>query len=164
MDKRAKLILLRCHDDSVMVMTMFLKDGYGTLNRKGTKEEIEMTIKKASEMYPPERLPIIGWEEIEDENIVSDRTFRNAWITKGGKKIDHDMNKAREIHREKLRAARVPILEKLDVDYIIADENNNSDEKNRIVKDKQRLRDITKDPRIDAANNIEALKIIGING
>lgn len=69
-----------------------------------------------------------------------------------------DMNKARDIHRGALRAAREPILAELDVAYQRADEMGDTAAKAAIAKEKQRLRDVTNDPRIDSAQTPEELK------
>lgn len=52
-----------------------------------------------------------------------------------------DLNKAKEIHKNNLRAARKPILEKLDIQFQRALETG-ADIKD-IVEQKQALRDIT---------------------
>ena len=95
-----------------------------------------------------------------DEN--TDRSYRNAWKDSGNNKPDHDMDKAKNIHREKLRVLRQPLLDQLDIEYIKADENSDQQKKKDIVKEKQRLRDITGLPEIDAAQTIEDLKKITI--
>jgi len=157
---KQKKLLLRCKDDSVIIMSFVLNNDHD-VNRKGTKEEIEAEIAKASSAFSPERLPIKSWEEIEDSDFVHiDRTFRDAWMTNGKKKIEHDMIKAREIHKDRLRYARTKLLEDLDIEYIRADELNDSKKKQEIIAKKQILRDITKHPGIESAQTIEDLKRI----
>ena len=89
-------------------------------------------------------------------DIPNDRTFRNAWVDNGG--IQVDMPKARDIHRNTMRTARKPKLEALDRAYIRADEANDQVEKDRIMDDKQALRDVTADPGIEDAKTPETLK------
>lgn len=91
--------------------------------------------------------------------IPADRSFRNAWKDGGGK-VDHDMAKCREITRNVLREKRAPLMAALDVEYMRADEAGNAAEKLRIAAEKQRLRDITKNPAIDAAVKPEDLKAL----
>jgi len=93
-----------------------------------------------------------------DEN--TDRSYRNAWKDSGKNKPDHDMDKAKNIHKEKLRALRQPLLDQLDIEYMKADEEGDQQKKKDIAKEKQRLRDITKLPEIDNAQTIEELKRI----
>lgn len=152
---KQKKLLLRCSDDTVMVMSFVLDDNHGFM-REGTKEEIELEIVKSSTTFNPERLPILSWEEIEESDLP-ERTYRDAWITKGGKKIDHDMVKARDIHKEILRVARLPLLLPLDNEYRLAEENNDLNKKEEVRVKKQILRDVTKHPGIEKAKTVEEL-------
>lgn len=93
--------------------------------------------------------------------VPEDRTYRNAW-THDGKKVCHDMVKAREVHRELIRRAREPLLKALDVDYQRADEQGSTMVKQTIAARKQTLRDLPADPRIEAAQTIDELKAIGV--
>jgi hypothetical protein len=97
--------------------------------------------------------------EITAEQVPADRAFRDAWCLRDGR-MDHDMPKAREIHRQRMRAARAPLLAALDVDYQRADEAGNAKAKRDIAARKQALRDVTADPRIVAAETPEALKAV----
>jgi hypothetical protein len=72
--------------------------------------------------------------------------------------INIDMEVAKNIWRDKIRAARAPILASLDVDYQRADESNDAARKTEVVASKQALRDATADPRIAAATSVENLR------
>lgn len=96
------------------------------------------------------------------ERVPPTRAYRDAWCDLGNR-IGHDMPKARELHRDKLRAARALLLAELDVAYQRADEDGDQQEKARVVAEKRRLRDITNDPRINAATTIEALAAITLD-
>lgn len=93
------------------------------------------------------------------DSVPADRTFRNAWKAEGGA-IVHDMVKCRAIHRDVLRAKRQPLMAALDVEYMRADEAGDTAKKAEIAAKKQALRDVTKDPVIDAARTPEELKAI----
>jgi hypothetical protein len=93
--------------------------------------------------------------------VPTDRAFRDAW-TFDGKSFGHDMVKAREIHRDRLRVQRAPLLSALDVAYARADEAGDIAAKAKIAADKQALRDITTDPAIDAAQSADELKAINL--
>jgi hypothetical protein len=69
-------------------------------------------------------------------------------------KIQVNINKAKEITKDKLREERKPLLESLDVQFQRALETgaNTSD----IVAEKQRLRDITL--TVDSMTTVEELK------
>jgi len=157
---KQKKLLLRCKDDSVIIMSFVLDDGY-FVKRKGTVEEIEAEIAKASSAFPQDRMPVVSWKEITDEDLP-DRTYRNAWITEGGKKISHDINKAKEIHKDMLRELRSHYLMELDSSFLRALENSDEEERQLIVKKKQQLRDVTLDPSIEKAKTVEDLKNLGM--
>ena len=65
-----------------------------------------------------------------------------------------DINKAKDITKDRLRAERKPLLEAQDVLFQRALES--SADTSAIVAEKQRLRDITK--QVDAITTIEELK------
>tara|TARA_Y100000114_G_scaffold114181_1_gene108207 strand:- start:475 stop:735 length:261 start_codon:yes stop_codon:yes gene_type:complete len=67
-----------------------------------------------------------------------------------------DMAKAREIHKEKIRFARKPLLEALDVEFQKALETGAST--TDIVAKKQALRDAPADSEITSAADTDALK------
>jgi len=137
---KQKKLLLRCSDDSVIILSMVINDGHG-VDREGTVAEIEDEIKRSSVGFPPERMPVIGWEEIHDEDLP-ERTFRNAWATHGGKKIGHDMPKVRQIHMDKLRGKRDRKLAELDGEWMRATGQGKKTEATAIEKKRQALRDI----------------------
>ena len=67
-----------------------------------------------------------------------------------------DMAKAREIHKTKIRAARVSKLAELDVEFQKAQET--SADTSAIVAKKQALRDAPADSAIASASDTDALK------
>lgn len=93
---------------------------------------------------------------VDPADIPSDRTFREAW------KADFsvDMGKARGIWRDRMRAARRPLLDALDIEYQRADERGDAGAKQSVAAQKQSLRDVTADPAIDAALTPDDLKAI----
>jgi hypothetical protein len=93
---------------------------------------------------------------IDKSEVPSDRTFRNAWKAD----LTVDMPKAREIHRERLRRMRAPLLAALDVEYDKADERGDLLAKQEIAAKKQALRDVTADPAIEAARTPAELKAV----
>jgi len=72
--------------------------------------------------------------------------------------ITVDMTKAREIKRDMIRAERNPLLEKLDVEYMRAQESGDTALQQEIAAKKQALRDATVDPVIDSAATPDELK------
>ena len=67
-----------------------------------------------------------------------------------------DINKAKDITKDRLRAERKPLLEAQDVAFQRALES--SADTSAIVAEKQRLRDIT--TLVDTANTVEELKAL----
>ena len=96
--------------------------------------------------------------------VPKDRTFRDAWQFNGSA-AEVDMVKARDIHRENLRRDREALLKDLDVEFMLALERG--DDTSAIVAKKHALRDVTKDPKIEAADtptklkNLTLAKLIG---
>jgi hypothetical protein len=70
--------------------------------------------------------------------------------------ITIDINKAKEVWKNKIRQARTSALEKLDIDFIKAQEQ--SLDTISIVADKQTLRDLPS--QVDTANSIEEIKAV----
>lgn len=97
-----------------------------------------------------------------DVSVPVDRTFRDAWQFNGAA-IEVDMVKARDIHRDRLRAARVPRFAELDAAWFRAAETGDADAQAAIAGAKQALRDVTSDPRIDAASAPGALKTLTLD-
>jgi hypothetical protein len=73
--------------------------------------------------------------------------------------ITINLNKAKDITKDRLRTERKPLLDKLDVAFMKAVEvqADTAD----IVAEKQRLRDIT--AQVDDAETVEELKEIHVN-
>jgi hypothetical protein len=69
-----------------------------------------------------------------------------------------NMDKAREIKKDMIRAERAPKLAALDVEFMRAVETGDADAQTTIAAKKQALRDATEDPVILNATTPEALK------
>ena len=89
--------------------------------------------------------------------VPADRTFRGAWQFDGAA-VEIDMAEAKEIHKDNLRAERKPLLDALDVDYMKALETGG--DAAAVAAQKQVLRDVTSDARIEAATTPEELKAL----
>lgn len=95
-----------------------------------------------------------------DWTAPAERTFRDAWEATGDDTgvIGINMDKAKELWREKIRMARVPELEQLDAAFMKALEIGA--DTTAIVAAKQALRDAPVDPAIDAATTPDELKAV----
>ena len=96
---------------------------------------------------------------VEDDSIPTDRTFRDAWDFDDDGIITERVDKAKEIHKDRLRAERKLLLEDLDVQYIRKQEKGG--DITDIVSEKQRLRDITK--LVDKCETIDEIKQVTLN-
>lgn len=94
---------------------------------------------------------------VDESAIPTDRTFRDAWVLTADA-LAVDMTKARDIHRDRIRAARAPLLAAADVAYLRALEAGQNTA--AIVARKNALRDAPNDPAIDAAATPAALAAI----
>lgn len=94
-----------------------------------------------------------------DYQIPSDRVFRSAWTANAEQGvIEVDMVRARDIWRDKIRAARIPEFARLDAEFMKALET--SADTSAIIAAKQALRDAPADPAIEAASTPTALKFV----
>lgn len=98
-------------------------------------------------------------QEVDAKDIPTDRTFRDAWKQGDNGLPEVDMPKARVIHMKRIREARVAVFEKLDLDYMRADEAANGVEKADVAAKKQALRDLPVTFKLEAYETPEALKI-----
>jgi hypothetical protein len=80
-----------------------------------------------------------------------------------GDTIAHNMPKARELHRHLLRHQRAEKLLVLDGAYNGAVANGDTVRAAAIEAKRGELRDLTKDPRIDAATTIDELAVVGLD-
>lgn len=76
-----------------------------------------------------------------------------------------NISKAKEVHLDKFRAARTPLLAALDVDFMRAVEAGDTTLQTEIASKKQALRDITKTDLPNALEEIKATwpEILGTN-
>ena len=70
--------------------------------------------------------------------------------------ITIDISKAKDVWKDKIRVARKPALEKLDVDFIKAQET--SGDTTSIVANKQTLRDLPS--QVDTATTTDEIKVV----
>ena len=119
---------------------------------------VEMTIEEIAQRVVP--VGISTYSIVEDSVIPTDRSFRNSWVGVGigttGGTIIEDMTKAKELHKAKIREARVDKLSALDIEYQRATES--SADTSAIVAKKQALRDAPAASGIATSANTTELK------
>ena len=89
----------------------------------------------------------------------ADNDFFNAWELADGK-VSVNLDKAKELTKERLRAERAPLLAAQDVAFQRALESATPVDTSAIVAEKQRLRDVTN--LADAAKTTEELRAIKV--
>lgn len=99
----------------------------------------------------------VSYQLLDDDAVPADRAFRNAWKLSGAT-VDVDMGRAVEIHKDRLRTLRAPLLAASDTEFIRAIEAGDKRKQDEIAAKKQALRDVTVDPTIAAARTPEELK------
>ena len=87
--------------------------------------------------------------------VPANRDFRGAWVLDGSV-ISEDMDKAKEIFKDKIREVRKPLLEAKDVELMKALEAGTST--TAIAAAKDALRDATDASAISSASTISELK------
>lgn len=95
--------------------------------------------------------------QIHDESSIPDEPLFRAAL---GIDLSVDMTKARNLWRDELRKARATRWSEFDVAWLRALEGDDAAAKAALVSKRQALRDITADPAIDAAADINALKTV----
>ena len=80
---------------------------------------------------------------VDVSGIPEERVFREAWKYEDGLYIDID--EAIKIQKDRWRKAREPLFEALDIEYMKASEEGDSEKIKEISEKKQALRDVTKE-------------------
>ena len=119
----------------------------------------ELTIEEIAQRVVP--VGITTYSIVADSVIPTDRSFRNSWVGVGigstsETTITEDIEKAKELHKVKIREARVDKFAELDVEYQRATET--SADTSAIVAKKQALRDAPAASGIATAVNTTDLK------
>lgn len=89
--------------------------------------------------------------------VPANRDFRGAWSL-SGTVISEDLDKAKEIFKDKIREVRSPLLEAEDVVYMKAMEADDASAKTASVTKKNALRDAPAASAIGSASTIAELK------
>lgn len=92
----------------------------------------------------------------EDYTIPAEKTFRSAWkVNDGSSVVNINIEKAKDVWRNKIRSARIKPLETLDKEFMFALERGESTVE--IAAKKQALRDAPALASISAATTAEEL-------
>ena len=131
-----KVIVYSSPDDTVSVI-------HPQAGPRASNEAEFDFLTRLAEMKLPDKTPYIFVNETDLPNL-----FSKAWkIVDTAVVIDMDI--AKQLHLDRMRDVRRPIMELLDVAYMRSDEIDDHNEKKRIAGRKQALRDVT---NIDLSN------------
>ena len=119
-----------------------------------------LTIEEIAAKDVPAGVP---FKIVEAEDIPADRSFRGAWEHSAAG-ISVSVPKAKEIHKNRWREARGPLLAKLDTEFMRAVEADDAAAKASIAAKKQALRDVTKATLPNDLNGIKATWPEVLNG
>jgi len=97
-------------------------------------------------------------------SIPADRTFRSAWEQGGNKLLTVNMPKARNIQRDRIRAARAGEFVKNDIAINDALLTGSASAKDATLARRDELRNATEDAAIEAATTPEELAIVSPAG
>ena len=129
-------------------------------NSKGIISVIHPISGDANDAIKDVPVGISTYSIVEVSVIPTDRSFRNSWVGNGvgvsTATIVEDMTKAKEIHKAKIRTARVDKFAALDVEFQKALET--SADTSTIVAKKQALRDAPAASGIATAASTSDLK------
>ena len=93
---------------------------------------------------------------VDHSSLPTDIDFQNAWVYKDGK-VQVDLAKAKEVHREYIRRERKEKLAALDIEFQRALETGDT---SAVVAKKQVLRDATADSAIESATSLAELRAL----
>lgn len=91
--------------------------------------------------------------------VPENRKFRDAW-TLSGDVISIDIEKAKDIWKDKMRAARVARFTELDAQFFLALENGDDTKKAEITAKKQLLRNVTTLSSLTNATTVEEIEAV----
>lgn len=120
-------------------------------------ENCGLTVEEIADKDCPEGAKIIERTDLDG----LDNDFRNAWSCDADMNPTVDMKLAKDVWRDKIRRARKPKLEELDIQYMRAQEAG--DDTSAIVATKNKLRDFPAKAEIESASTVEQLKAIWDN-
>ena len=125
-------------EDGVSIIIPSPKEALDEVIAKGVPEGAEYKIIKASD-------------------VPNDRDFRDAWEYSSG--VDINLEKAKAVQRNRWRAVRRQLLVDLDVEFLMASENEDVQKIDIIKQKKQVLRDVTLTD-LSSISSLEELKEI----
>ena len=166
---RSIYIAMTMPDASVQIMT-FAVIGRGNVLPQGAtwlkepghwlRDPTDATIEyEIRQVFPGAEKPV-SWRRFELGEIKEqDRVFRDAWRD-NGKSIEPHLPTAKKLKADMIRKERRAALRDLDAEWMRATGQGKKAEADAIEAERQKWRDAPADPRIDAAQSVEELKLL----
>jgi len=134
--------------------------------RESSDENIEFDVARLALYWGRMGDPLpVGWRRLslaEHEQFNQDRDYRDALEDVGGK-IQHNMPKARDLHRACLRHKNGDKFMQLDREWVNCSAVGDKQGADAVEAKRKALRDFVTDPRIDNATNLDELKRVTPN-
>jgi hypothetical protein len=97
-------------------------------------------------------------------SFPQNRYFNDAWALSEDENHNQivviDVEKAKEVWKRRMREARAPIMTKMDAEYFMALEKQDTSGAANIATTKQLLRDVTKLPELLNATTVEEIEAV----
>lgn len=107
-------------------------------------------LSRVARAVPPDATDVVQLD------TLPSRAYRNAWVLAGGK-VQHDMDKARAMKLEEIRAERNARLAASDGPHLRAQDQGDTAEVNRLKVLRQRLRDLPATVDLSGVSDADAL-------
>jgi len=118
----------------------------------------EQIFREVERMYRDPRASAIGFRRIDDTDLPTDRTYRDAWADTGAGPLTHDMPRARGLHLARVRLARAKRFAELDSEWMRAAGQGKKADEAAVEARRQALRDLPATLGVEAATTVEDLK------
>ena len=134
------LFVLQCLGDFMITDKRIIYPYNDTVMELTPSPNWSKSLEELIEKDVPANTPFVTLDKTQ---IPEDLTFRNAWEFNSEVGILINIEKSKQIWKDKWREARKPILASLDIEFMKAVEAGDSAKQAEIASKKQELRDVT---------------------
>lgn len=131
--------------------------------REPSEANILAELSKAFRETDNNGLPLpqpVRWALVEEKDLPTDRTYRNAWRHTKELGFHHDLAHAARLHLALVREARAVEFEQLDRDWMKFTGQGKTAEAEAVEAKRQALRDAPQTLPIDSVQTVEELKAL----
>ncbi len=134
-------------------------DAAGYYLRASSDENVAVELARYAPQWASRGVTLVSWRRLTDAEhalFATQRSYRDALADVGGK-IQHDMDRARALHRQQLRTSRAAKFADLDALWMRATGQGNALVAVTIEEQRQALRDLPQNKAIDQAVTVTDL-------